>query len=203
MNHIIEICLGMADMSGQRQGVPNPVEILEELMSQPFCHLHGPEHHSIVGAALLTAYYNAGGEIGNEDNPMSLEEALHEMMRRSREVPGGACGFWGACGAGISTGMFMSIITGNSPLQTDAWGLSNQMTGKALGRIGEIGGPRCCKRDSYLAMEAAVNFTVKHLGVKMDWTKPVCSRSAQNEQCIGIRCPFGPGKAGEIEMKQE
>ena len=79
---------------------------------------------------------------------MSLEEALHEMMRRGGEVPGGACGFWGACGAGISTGMFMSIITGSTPLQTDAWGLSNQMTAAALAKIGEVGGPRCCKRDS-------------------------------------------------------
>ena len=28
------------------------------------------------------------------------------MMNRGKAVPGGVCGFWGACGAGISTGMF-------------------------------------------------------------------------------------------------
>lgn len=27
----------------------------------------------------------------------------------------GACGFWGACGAGISAGMFVSIVTGSTP----------------------------------------------------------------------------------------
>lgn len=209
MSSIVEICLRMADRAGQagqadraglRQGVSNPVEILEQLMDQPFCHMHGPEHHSMVGAALLTAYYNAGGQIGGagpdgKQSGMSLEEALHEMMRRGREVPGGACGFWGACGAGISTGMFMSIITGSTPLQTDAWGLSNQMTAAALAKIGEVGGPRCCKRDSYLAMEAAVRFCREKLGVTMDWTKPVCSRSRQNNQCIGRRCPFSPARA--------
>ena len=57
--------------------------------------MHGPEHHIMVGAALLTAYKNAGGEI-------DLQQALVEMMSRGRSVPGGACGFWGACGAGIS-----------------------------------------------------------------------------------------------------
>ena len=41
----------------------NPVIVLEKLMALPFCHMHGPEHHVMVGAALLTAYRNAGGEI--------------------------------------------------------------------------------------------------------------------------------------------
>ena len=87
----------------------NPVEIIEKMMALPFCHMHGPEHHVMVGAALLTAYKNAGGEI-------DLEKTLTEMMNRGKSVPGGACGFWGACGAGISSGMFISIISKSTPL---------------------------------------------------------------------------------------
>ncbi len=34
----------------------DPVVILRKMMDQPFCHMHGPEHHVMVGAALLTAY---------------------------------------------------------------------------------------------------------------------------------------------------
>jgi hypothetical protein len=49
----------------------DPIEILEKMMSMPFCHMHGPEHHVMVGAALLTAYKNAGGEI---DLPKALQE---------------------------------------------------------------------------------------------------------------------------------
>lgn len=79
----------------------NPVEILNKMMNLPFCHMHGPEHHIVVGAALLTAYKNAGGDI-------DLSKALTEMKNRGQSVPGGACGFWGACGAGISSGMFVS-----------------------------------------------------------------------------------------------
>ena len=161
----------------------NPLEILEKMMSMPFCHMHGPEHHVMVGAALLTAYHNAGGEV-------DMEKALKEMYSRGKAVPGGSCGFWGACGAGVSTGQFMSIITGSTPLAMEAWGLSNQMTAKALETLGKVGGPRCCKRDSYLSVLTAIDFVAEHLNIHMEKTMPVCTRSRQNNQCIGKRCPF-------------
>ncbi len=180
MDRILELCL--------RDCSKNPIEILEQMMSLPFCHMHGPEHHVMVGAALLTAYKNAGGDL-------DLAKALSEMYRRGTEVPGGACGFWGACGVGISTGMYFSIVSQATPLAKEAWGLSNQMTSRALGRIGETGGPRCCKRDSYLAVLEAVEFTKEKLGVSMEAGEIVCSRSAQNNQCIQKRCPFYGGAA--------
>ncbi len=161
----------------------DPVVILERMMEQPFCHMHGPEHHIMVGAALLTAYKNAGGAI-------ELQPALAEMISRGKSVPGGACGFWGACGAGISAGMFISIISRSTPLTAEPFGLSHQMTAKALGEIGAVGGPRCCKRDSYLSVLAAVDFVKEHFGIEMEKSEIVCSRSAQNQQCIGKRCPF-------------
>jgi len=163
----------------------NPIEIMDKIMSLPFCHMHGPEHHVMVGAALLTAYRNTGGEL-------ELEKALLEIYRRGKEVPGVVCGFWGACGAGISTGIYMAIITKSTPLATTAWGLSNRMTAKALGSIGEIGGPRCCKRDSYLAITEAVKFTKENLGVAMEIGNVSCTRSSQNNQCIQRACPFHP-----------
>ncbi len=172
---ILGVCL--------RESSENPIEILQKLMVLPFCHMHGPEHHVMVGASLLTAYKNAGGEI-------DLAKALVEMQSRGQKVPGGACGFWGACGAGVSAGMFVSIVTGSTPLATQAWGLSNRMTARALDAIGEVGGPRCCKRDSYLAVAGAVAFVKEQLGVKMELGDIKCIHSAQNNQCIGERCPF-------------
>ena len=143
----------------------------------------------MVGAALLTAFKNAGGEV-------ELESALKEMMSRGRQVPGGACGYWGACGAGISTGIFLSIATKATPLTDETWGLSNQMTAAALRAIGEVGGPRCCKRDSYLALLAAIDFVAEHLNVRMVRNMPVCHRAARNNQCIGKRCPFADKACG-------
>ena len=175
MDVIIGICLDETSK--------DPVEIIEKMMSQEFCHMHGPEHHVMVGAALLTAYKNAGGSI-------DLPSALKEMMERGKSVPGGACGFWGACGAGISSGMFVSIISGSTPLSVEPFGLSNLMTSRSLERIGSVGGPRCCKRGAFLAMTAAIDLVKEHLGIEMEKRKIVCGHSAQNGQCIGRRCPF-------------
>ena len=165
----------------------DPIEIIRKMMAQPFCHMHGPEHHVMVGAALLTAYKNAGGDI-------DLESALKEMVSRGKAVPGGTCGFWGACGAGISAGQFVAIATASTPLAVEPWGLANRMTSAALGAIGNVGGPRCCKRDSYLAILAAIDFAGECLGVEMKRTVPTCTHSRQNNQCIGKRCPFIKGE---------
>ena len=122
------------------------------------------------------------------------------MMNRGRRVPGGACGFWGACGAGISSGMFVSILSGSTPLAREPFALSQKMTAKSLNAIGEIGGPRCCKRDSYLSVLSAIDFVKEHFGVEMEKPELVCSHSLQNNQCIGARCPFF--KAGKTGTEQ-
>jgi hypothetical protein len=155
------------------------------MMDMPFCHMHGPEHHIMVGAALLTAYHNAGGEI-------DLSKALSEMISRGSKVPGGACGFWGACGAAVSTGMFISIITGSTPLMNESWGHSNLMTSRSLARLGEIGGPRCCKRNSYMSILTAIDYAHEITGVKMQKPHILCRHMSSNSQCIGLRCPFHP-----------
>lgn len=172
----------------------DPVEILNQMMALPFCHMHGPEHHVMAGMALLTAYHNAGGQI-------DLPAALREMKSRGSGVPGGACGFWGACGAGISTGMFLSIVTAATPLGKENFGLSHRMTAKALGAIGAVGGPRFCKRDSYLSLLAAISFVRQELGVAMDRPKIRCTFSPQNAQCLKERCPFHPKKSVPSRIK--
>jgi len=175
MGAIIGLCLNETSK--------NPVEIIKKMMTLPFCHMHGPEHHVMVGAALLTAFKNAGGEI-------NLDSALPEMMNRGKNVPGGVCGFWGACGAGISSGIFVSIISKSTPLTEEPFALSHHMTAKSLEAIGEIGGPRCCKRDSYLSILSAIDFVKDYFGVQMERPDIICTHSAQNNQCIGERCLF-------------
>lgn len=162
----------------------NPYEILCKLMALPFCHMHGPEHHVLVGASLLTAYHNAGGVL-------DLQKALLEMQNRGRKVPGGICGLWGSCGAAVSTGIFVSIVTGSSPLSTESWGLCNRMTSRVLAKEADIGGPRCCKRNSSLAVLEAIDFAAEYLGVQMEKPEQIrCEYSHKNNQCIKERCPF-------------
>ena len=183
MDEIIFLCLN--------EKSKNPVEIIEKMMTMPFCHMHGPEHHVMVGAALLTAYKNSGGDI-------DLEISLKEMINRGKNVPGGSCGFWGACGAGISSGMFVSIISKSTPLTVKSFGLSHKMTAKSLEKIGEIGGPRCCKRDSYISILSAVEFVKENFNIDMEIKNIICSHSLKNNQCIGSRCPFS-----KINNKEE
>ena len=175
LDSVIGVCL--AETSG------NPIAIIEKMMDMPFCHMHGPEHHVMVGCALLTAYKNAGGDV-------VFPDALREMMSRGKSVPGGACGFWGACGAGISSGMVVSIVSKSTPLTNEPFALSHKMTARSLERIGDIGGPRCCKRDSFLSILSAVDFVREKFGVEMEKPEVVCRYSSQNNQCIGKRCPF-------------
>ena len=175
----------------------NPIELMQKIMDNPYIYMHGPEHHVMAGAVLLTAYYNSGGAI-------DLVQALNEMKSRGNEYPGGSCGFWGCCGAAVSTGMCMSIITKATPLTGESWRLSNQMTSRALAAIAELGGPRCCKRNSFTAVREAVRFMNQTLSAKMELPDNIyCGFSRENEQCLQVHCPyFQVQKAIELSIKQ-
>ena len=174
----------------------DPIVIMQKLMEDPYIYMHGPEHHVMVGAALITAYKNCGGfrERGGQvpqEEQRVFESALEEMKARGREYPGGACGLWGCCGASVSTGIFMRIITKATPLTGKSWKLSNQMTSRALGAIAELGGPRCCKRNSFTAAKEAVEFVKETLGIEMEIPDKIeCSFSDENQQCLKKYCPY-------------
>src|SRR4029078_7446047 len=73
----------------------NPVEMAISLMNAPSVAMHGPEHHFLVPAVLLTSYYN------QKQDKKEKERKLKIARQRSENVLGGFCGFYGACGAGI------------------------------------------------------------------------------------------------------
>ena len=161
----------------------DPVKLYLDVCKLNAVHLHGPEHHSIVPCVLLTAYKNCGGEL-------DYGKAMDTAWRRGQDVPGGACGFMGICGAAAGAGIFESILVGASPLTPLEWELPQRMTMEALKRLVETGGPRCCKRTGRLAIETAVDFLrVKH-GFKMPVSRPQCTFSGKNKECIKERCPF-------------
>ncbi len=86
--------------------------------------------------------------------------------------------------------MFISIISGATPLKNEPWGLANKMTSKALDAIGSIGGPRCCKRDSYIAIISAIDYVAENFNIQMEKSVIKCIHSDKNNQCIKERCPF-------------
>ena len=139
----------------------NPVEMAAEIMRQKEINIHGPEHHYLVVAVLLVAYKNAGGIV-------DLESALQIARQRTKNVYGGICGLWGSCGAGIATGIFISIITKATPLSEKEWSLANEMTSQSLHDISKNGGPRCCKRNTNLAIYRAVDFVKANFNIYME-----------------------------------
>lgn len=165
----------------------DPIEMSLILMRHPSVNMHGPEHHFLVPAVLLAAYYNAKGEPGRRS------EAVRKARKRAETVPGGQCGLAGDCGAAVGAGIFVSVALGATPLSRDEWRLANLMTAQALKIIAEHGGPRCCKRNSFLAIRTAVRFSKTKLGVTMRAKKPVCRFSPMNKECLGKECPFNSG----------
>jgi hypothetical protein len=163
----------------------DPIESAIILMNHPEIKMHGPEHHFLVPAVLLAAYYNA---VGNQDKKA---EQIRKARQRSEHVPGGFCGFYGDCGAAVGTGIFMSVLTGSTPLSKNEWRLSNLVCAKSLLTIALHGGPRCCKRNSFLALLEAVGFIKEHLGVTIPVAgEPRCSFSKLNKECLAGECPF-------------
>ncbi len=167
----------------------DPVKLFLDCVAMPAVHLHGPEHHAIVPCVLLTAYRNNGGEL-------DFARALAEGWKRGREIPGGACGYLGVCGAAAGAGIYASIVTGSAPLNAAAWAAPQRLTARCLERIADVGGPRCCKRTGRLALEEAAAFTEEEWGVAMPVSRPPCAYSERNRECLRGRCPFyGGGEA--------
>jgi hypothetical protein len=168
----------------------DPIALMMRLMRESEIYPNGPEHHTLVGAALLAAYANAGGAFARG---MTLDQALDELEQRSMQVPGGSCGFWGCCGAAVSAGQALSIITGSTPYASDEWAQCQRLTSLILGRLADLGGPRCCKRSSFSAGFVAVDYIAETCGVRMDKPERVtCPFFPRNAQCLHEHCPYYP-----------
>jgi hypothetical protein len=162
----------------------DPIALATVFMRCGAVNMHGPEHHFLVAAVLLATYRNI--------HPRLTAPDLAEARRRAERVPGGFCGTHGNCGAGVGAGIFYSLITGTTPLSRETWSQSNVFTARCLLGIARHGGPRCCKRTTYLALLAAIE-QMAELG-SIDWPKthPTCEHSARNRQCLEQDCPFFP-----------
>ena len=168
-----------------------PAELMEEVMADPRCPAFGPIHHFVVGATLLACWRNAEAA---PDREALLRADLEEMAARSSCVPGATCARWGVCGAAASAGMAYAIVRGNAPLRQEGWQEGQLMVSELLALIARSGSPRCCKRDSRVAVAAAVPHFNALGGPQMSEssTVPACASFPQNGVCMGADCPFYP-----------
>lgn len=162
----------------------SPLRIFKDIAEKDYISMHGPEHHILDGASLLVAYKNAGGDI-------DIDQALDKLMAEGLRMPGAMCGLWGICGAITSIGAALSIIDGTGPFSTDGtWGDHMQFVSKAIGELGAVNGPRCCKRDAMIAFKNGIAYVNQHYGVTLQYESQKCEFTDRNEQCIKERCPF-------------
>jgi len=165
------------------QGI-NPVRIFKNMARKEYVSIHGPEHHVLDGASVLVAFNNAGGKI-------DLQKSLERLFQEGLKMPGAMCGYWGICGAITSIGAALSIIDQTGPLSDDGtWGEHMQYTSAAIGELGSINGPRCCKRDAMIAFKHGIEYINAHFPVHLEYEDQQCEFSEQNQQCIHERCPF-------------
>ena len=81
---ILEYCAERA-----REDAVPPEDIACALMNEPgVLRMHGPEHHTMVGAALLTAYRNAGGALDLEQALPADPGGRLRLLRRLRRHAG-------------------------------------------------------------------------------------------------------------------
>lgn len=165
----------------------NPIKLVIMLMKNDEIPIHGPIHHILDGAALLTAVHNAGVEF-------DWNNALDELIERGTKMPGATCGKWGMCGSASSVGAALAILHGTGPLSNNEDYKNNlRLVSKALGKIAEIGGPRCCKRNAFLSIGTAVDFIDEKYGITLPKSKIKCEFSVENQQCIKGNCLFYNG----------
>ena len=162
------------------------IEMAMRLMDHKKVTMHNPFHHFIVPAVLLTTCTKA-----TNGTRIELQTNLVEAIRRSKIVLGGSCGFYGACGAGIGMGIFMSIFTNTTPMSVASWSWGNEATGLCLQEISKIPGPRCCKRVVFITLKTAVPIIQAKLNISLPESKKIqCKYSQQNKECKKELCPF-------------
>ncbi|NIN34940.1 MAG: radical SAM protein [Gammaproteobacteria bacterium] len=160
-----------------------PEDILEELLALPNLPMHGPEHHAMSGLAMLLASERAGIKLpGN---------FIEECIRRSMQIPGGTCGYHGACGGAVSLGVAVSIITGATPLTGLARGMAHRATAMALLNCSDDEA-RCCKRSLRKTISTGREFFAEELGIEFPAPRghQFCTDINRNKECAREHCAY-------------
>jgi len=74
----------------------NPMEMAITIMKHPVIPMHGPEHHAMIAAVLVTAYKNLTGKATDDD--------IKEAIRRGASVPAVTAAFSGLMGRQLPPG---------------------------------------------------------------------------------------------------
>ena len=165
-----------------RSAETDPVALFFALRRSHLVPVHGPEHHVLAPAAFLTAYRNRFGDL-----PQARIDAATE---RAAQLPGGTCGYWGACSAALGIGVAYATILQATPLSHQPRGDAQTVVSRLLAELGQLNAPRCCRRDAYLALKLGCELSGEYLPHALEaGPAPQCDQMARNRECVGEACP--------------
>ncbi|MDD4726941.1 MAG: DUF5714 domain-containing protein [Tissierellia bacterium] len=182
--YITEECLNIF----VKKDFVQPTELAIHLMDYPQLAMHCPQHHYLIPASMLTAAYKV-----LERSVETLQNDLIEAMMRAKNILPAFCGFYGSCGAAVGLGVYASILTDTTQYSKYTWSLANKIVGESLLKMSEINGPRCCKRNSFIALQVAENFNRDEFGIDLGTTESItCTHYYKNKECKKNECPYFP-----------
>jgi SAM-dependent methyltransferase len=163
----------------------DPIALFSQMRRSHLFPLHGPEHHALVPAAFLTAYRN------RFDTPPAPR--IEAAVKRGAELPGGTCAYWGGCAAALGVGIAYATILRATPLSHEERGAVQTAVSRILASLGRFAAPRCCRRESYLALQSACRMSAEYLPHALEsGPLPRCDQMALNRECLGDGCPLHP-----------
>lgn len=88
--------------------------------------------------------------------------------------------------------MVFAVLAGNAPLRSEGWSEGQLMVSEVLSAIARAGSPRCCKRDSRIAVRTAVPWFNDYFGLRLKVGEqvPECAVASLNKACLGSECPY-------------
>ncbi|MFX1369210.1 MAG: DUF5714 domain-containing protein [Promethearchaeota archaeon] len=183
----IELFQRMAESNESK----SPIEVVEFAFAHHAVKLHGPEHHSLVPAALLIAMKNR--DVIRPNGEKITAEMIKEGIRRGSKIPGGFCGSAGNCGACVGAGIAVAVYLGSTPKKGPERKSSHLATIAALKLVTD-GLVRCCKRSTLYGITAATRILREDYGVDLgpEPASGSCQNSHLNRDCVKDECTFYP-----------
>ncbi|MFW9925780.1 MAG: DUF5714 domain-containing protein [Candidatus Thorarchaeota archaeon] len=172
----------------------DPKIVVDKALSHPSFKFHGPEHHSLVPAAILIALKNRG--LKRPDGTPITFETILEGIRRGSKIPGGFCGYAGTCGACVGAGVAAALYVGSTPTRGPERSFAHKATTTAL-YLSQDGLRRCCKRATNLGLKAAMDLLREDYGIDLGKSPEykACKYSAKNQDCEEESCPYYKGSS--------
>ncbi len=171
----------------EKTNIKDPFKLADKIMKHHKFKMYGPEHHVLTPAVIITVLRN--NNITKPNGELINLFDIKEAIRRASKIPGGWCGFYGSCGAGMGSGVAISIFTGATPSKDIPRSLANEMTSRSLSKIAD-NLEHCCKRSLKISICEALDFMKEKFNINLNFCQKKCAFSILNEKCEKVSCPM-------------